>query len=125
MKNSNENYGLKIQRVHNQFDLYVNGELVQERGSIFKPNDVHKTSLTPTVIKVKANEQGVINLLIPVTKTTQESKHGGITGGVRFGSENAIVQDSFNNLMMQIIATTIVFYMVYMHLSFCDEAEKC
>ncbi|MEC2477199.1 histidine kinase dimerization/phospho-acceptor domain-containing protein [Bacillus cereus] len=109
VKNSNENYGLKIQRVHNQFDLYVNGELVQERGSIFKPNDVHKTSLTPTVIKVKANEQGVINLLIPVTKTTQESKHGGITGGVRFGSENAIVQDSFNNLMMQIIATTIVF----------------
>ncbi|MDA1923970.1 ATP-binding protein [Bacillus cereus] len=109
VKNSNENYGLKIQRVHNQFDLYVNGELVQERGRIFKPNDVHKTSLTPTVIKVKANEQGVINLLIPVTKTTQESKHGGITGGVRFGSENAIVQDSFNNLMMQIIATTIVF----------------
>lgn len=28
---------------------------------------------------------------------------------MRFGSENAIVQDSFNNLMMQIIATTIVF----------------
>ncbi|MGG0292385.1 ATP-binding protein [Bacillus pacificus] len=109
VKNPNENYSLKIQRAHNQFDIYVNGELIRSRGSVFKPDDINKTVLTPTIVKVKPNKEGIIDIVVPVTKYTQESKVGGITGGVRFGSENAVVQDSFYNLMMQIIAMTIVF----------------
>ncbi|MFJ8528083.1 ATP-binding protein [Bacillus sp. NPDC094106] len=125
VKDPHQKYSLDVQRVHNQFDLYVNGKLIKQRGSVFQPNNANKSTLTPTIITVTPDENGVIRLLIAVTKNTQESTQGGITGVVRFGTENAITGEHFKTLSLQLIVAIIIFlHSVYAFIVFMIKPKQ-
>lgn len=103
-----EKYAIKLRRIQTDFSVYVNGELLEETGNSGAAAHSDKSPLLPSILNVSPGEDGVIDLLVTVTRD-ETSNEGGIIEPVRFGTEKAIARDHITTLSLQIMMAVIIF----------------
>ncbi|GAF63430.1 hypothetical protein BTS2_0321 [Bacillus sp. TS-2] len=117
-------YGLKIRRIYHEFALYVNGELVEQKGNPYHTTSSNDSTLVPSVTTIMSDSEGTIDLLLAVS-ASEAIYDGGIIGSVRFGTEKAIMNDHTTTASLQLMMAVIMFlHSAYTLILFLIKSKK-
>lgn len=107
VQDNHEQYGLKVHRITDSFNLYANGDLVEQRTASIDKMKVNQSSLVPSIVTVTPDEEGWIHLVISVS-SSDEVYDGGLLKSIRFGTENAITREYWTLSAMQLMLAAIM-----------------
>lgn len=107
VQDNHEQYGLKVHKISDSFNLYVNGDLVEQRTASLHKMKVNQSSLIPSVVRVTPDKTGWIHLVIAVS-SSDEVYGDGLLNSIRFGTESAIMREHWTSVAMQIMVAAIM-----------------
>lgn len=109
---ANNFFGLRMEEITTAANIYVNGELISQRGNPAQSKENHTGELGATTAFFHT-EENLIELVIE-TSSFDYSKRGGINKSITFGTANAIIQQHTEMRMVQyIVAAILLLHVIY------------
>ncbi|WP_256223802.1 ATP-binding protein [Paenibacillus sp. 1_12] len=103
---SKQNYGLRIPSVNSASRLFVNGQLLGGSGHVSSNKEQYVAQNIPYSVSFTA-DQGKIDIVLEVANYDNPVK-GGITQSIRFGSSQAVNNETWFSMSMQVILISVL-----------------
>lgn len=100
------NYSIHVPSIRTSSKVYVNGRLLAQSGRVGESEKVSIANNLPYSATFTADKDGVIELMVQASNYV-DSRSGGIVRSIKFGSEQAIIQEMKISVSMQVLTTVI------------------
>lgn len=106
-------YRLRITSIRSASALYVNGSLLTKLGNPAKSLDAYTAENTPVTVSLRANQEGIIDLVIQAANF-KDPRSGGIVRSMKFGSEAQVDKEIHLSVtMQQLVSFVFLIHAIY------------
>ncbi len=99
---------LYIPSIRSASEIFINGEYVASSGNVATTKEEYIEENLPYSVSFKPDEEGLVDIFIHVANF-KDIRSSGIVRSIKFGTERAIAKDTNLSLMMQVLASGILF----------------